>query len=58
MLEADDAQMAVDVTQAYMNWVGGTASKYWSSYGGMYPGEVGGGQVRSHFSIQMIREDT
>ena len=36
--DADDAAMAVDVTQAYMDWVGGTASRYWSSYGGMYPG--------------------
>ena len=37
--DADDAAMAVDVTQAYMDWVGGTASRYWSSYGGMSPGQ-------------------
>ena len=49
MLEADDAQMAVDVTQAYMNWVGGTASRFWSSYGGMYPGRVWRGQVRFYW---------
>ena len=39
--DADDAALAVDVTQAYMNWVGGVASRYWSSYGGMSPGERG-----------------
>ena len=36
--DADDAAMAVDLIQAYMDWVGGTASRYWSSYGGMSPG--------------------
>ena len=36
--DADDAAMAVDLIQAYMDWVGGKASRYWSSYGGMSPG--------------------
>ena len=43
--DADDAAMAVDVTQAYRDWVGGTASRYWSSYGGMYPGQSHGSIV-------------
>ena len=31
---ADDAKMEADLTQAYLKWVGSTASKYWRSYAG------------------------
>ena len=31
---ADDAKMEADLTQAYLKWVGSSASKYWSSYAG------------------------
>ena len=37
----DDAQVAQDVTQAYLTWVGSSASKYWSSYSGSWLGLQG-----------------
>ena len=36
----DDASVAVEITQAYLTWVGSVASKYWSSYSGQGLGTV------------------